>query len=150
LRSDNGGEHTSLKFKAFCKEHGIKRELSCPRTPQQNGVAERKNRTLCEGAKAMRLGADLPKPFWGDALICANYVCNRWPSAVLDGKTPFEALFGRRPSVKHLKTFGCICYVNVTLDDRAKDDPFSKKGIFIGYCRAYFLHNLSRYGKKAQ
>ena len=81
----------------------------------------------------MRLGADLPKPFWGDALICANYVCNRWPNAVLDGKTPFEALFGRRSSVKHLRTFGCICYVNVTLDDRAKDDPSSKKGIFIGY-----------------
>lgn len=74
LRSDNGGEYTSTKFKDYCHAHGIKRELSSPRTPQQNGVAERKSRTLCECAKTMRLHANLPKSFWGEALICANYL----------------------------------------------------------------------------
>ena len=65
LRSDNGGEYTSKKFKEFCDAHGIKRELSCPRTSQQNGVAERKNRSLCKMAKEMRLHANLPKSYWG-------------------------------------------------------------------------------------
>ena len=81
-----GDKDFSTKFKGVFVEHGIKRELSNSRIP--HGVEKRK-RTHCEGAKEMRLHAIVPKYLWGEALVCANFLCNRWPSEGLDGKTPF-------------------------------------------------------------
>ena len=133
LRCDSGGEYTSTKFNDYCMQEGIRREFSCSYTPQQNGVAERKNRTICECAKALRLEACLPKEFWGEAVSCANYLCNRLPNLAIGGKKSFDMLYKNKPKVDHLRVFGCLCFAHVPIETRKKDDPSSIRGIFIGY-----------------
>ena len=90
LRSDNGGEYTSREFQDYCEECGIRRYFSVKGTPQQNGVAERMNRTLLEKARCMRLQAGLPKEFWVDTVDAADYLINRSPHTRLDGRLPEE------------------------------------------------------------
>jgi hypothetical protein len=96
LRSDNGGEFTSEEFKEYCKEVGIKRELSTPYNPQQNGVAERKNQTIMEAVKAMIHDQDLPMHLWEEATKTAVYVQNISPHKVLENKTPEEMFSGEK------------------------------------------------------
>lgn len=90
LRTDNGGEYTSDPFHKACREEGIVRHLTVPRTPQQNGVVVRLNRTLLEKVRCMLLQACLNKSFWAEAITCASHLVNRLPSAPIDGKTPIE------------------------------------------------------------
>ena len=90
LRLDNGGEYTSKEFEAFCKEAGIKRELTTPYNPQQNGVAERKNRTIMEAVKTMIHDQDLPMHLWAKAARTVVYVQNRLSHNGLEFKTPEE------------------------------------------------------------
>jgi transposase InsO family protein len=90
LRSDNRGEFTSEEFKEYCKEVGIKRELSIPYNPQQNGIAERKNQTIMEAVKAMIHDRDLPMHMWAEAAKMQVYVHNKSPHKVLENKTPEE------------------------------------------------------------
>jgi hypothetical protein len=99
LRSDNGGEFTSDEFLYFCKEVGIKRELSTPYNPQQNGVAERKNQTIMEAVKAMIHDQDLPMYLWEEAAMTVVYVQNKSPHRVLENKTPEEMFSGDKPEV---------------------------------------------------
>ena len=80
LRTDNGGEYTSLEFQSYLKREGIKHELTVPRSPEQNGVAERLNRTLMEAVRSMLVGAQLPQRFWAEALATAVYLRNRSPT----------------------------------------------------------------------
>ncbi|KAK4400677.1 Retrovirus-related Pol polyprotein from transposon TNT 1-94 [Sesamum angolense] len=91
LRSDNGTEYTNSQFQKFCEEHGIQRHFSMRKTPQQNGVAERMNRSLTERARCLRLNAGLPKSFWAEAVSMACYLINRSPWASLGGKIAKEA-----------------------------------------------------------
>ena len=86
LRSDNGIEYTDSKFTELCEHHGIKRHFTIRKTPQQNGVAERMNRTIAKRAQCLRLNASLEKKFWAEAVNMACYLINRSPRAVLDGK----------------------------------------------------------------
>ena len=110
LHTDNGGEDTSNEFNEFPKREGIKYECSVPKTPEQNGVAERLNRTLIETVRAMLSSSRLPRKFWAEALSTAVYLKNRsYTKAVLD-MTPHEAWSGSKPNVKHLRVFGCIAY----------------------------------------
>jgi transposase InsO family protein len=102
LRSDNGGEYTSTEFNDFCKEAGIKRELTVPYNPQQNGVAERKNRTIVEAAKAMIHDQSLQMFLWAEASRTVVYVQNRCPHKILKNMTPEEAFTGVKPEVGHL------------------------------------------------
>ena len=90
FRSDNGGEFTSNEFKELCKDSGIKRELSTPYNPQQNGIAKRKNTTIMEAARAMLHVQDLPMHLWEKAARTTVYVQNRTPHRVLENKTPEE------------------------------------------------------------
>ncbi|CAF2369372.1 unnamed protein product, partial [Brassica napus] len=90
LRSDNGGEYTSHAFKQHLSQHGILHQTSCPYTPQQNGVAERKNRHLMEVARSLMFQSNVPKRFWSDAVATACYLINRTPTKVLNEKAPFE------------------------------------------------------------
>ena len=92
-------------------------------TPQQNGVAERKNRTVVEMGKSMLHEKGLPKLFWDEAVNTAVYLMNRSPTKAVHNMTPWEAWWKKRPSVKHLKVFGCICYALVPKELRHKVHP---------------------------
>ncbi|KAI3721795.1 hypothetical protein L2E82_32813 [Cichorium intybus] len=143
LRTDRGGEFTSKEFDAFCDEQGIKRQLTAPYTPEQNGVAERKNRTVGEMARSMLQQKGMPDSFWAEGVAVAVYILNISPTKAVWNQTPYEAWSGNKPSVSHLRIFGCICHVLVT-SARQKLDSKSQKHIFIGYCsksKAYRLYD---------
>ena len=97
LRSDNGSEYESNEFDDFCQEARIKKELPIPYNPQQNGVAERKNRTICEAAKAMITNLDLPLSLWVEATGTVVYIQNRSPHSILGEKTPYEVFTKKKP-----------------------------------------------------
>ena len=96
LRSDNGGEYCSKEFDDYCSYHGIHREKIVLRTPQENGVSERMNKTIMERARSMRLHAGLPLQFWADVVDIFVYLINIGPSRFLDGGIPEEAWIGKR------------------------------------------------------
>lgn len=147
LRTDNGGEYTSAEFDAYLKEEGVRHELTVPKTPQQNGVAERMNRTLVEAVRSMLSDAKLPKKFWAEALSTAVYLRNRSPTTTVQGKTPFEAWTKEKPDVGHLKVFGCLCFAHVAKDERQKFDAKARKCIMLGYgteTKAYRLYDVER------
>ena len=133
VRSDNGGEYRDNRFREFCANNGIKMEKTIPMTPQQNGVAERMNRTLNERARSMRIHAGLPKMFWAEAVNTAAYLINRGPSIPLDGKIPEEVWSGKEVNLSHLRVFGCISYVHIDSAERSKLDAKSNKCVFVGY-----------------
>ena len=133
LRSDNGGEYRDNRFREFCANNGIKMEKTVSMTPQQNGVAERMNRTLNERARSMRIHAGLPKMFWAEAVNTAAYLINRGPSIPLDGKIPKEVWSGKEVNLSHLRVFGCISYVHIDSTERSKLDCKSNKCVFVGY-----------------
>jgi hypothetical protein len=110
LRSDNGTEYTNNEFKKHLAGAGIQHEFTVEYTPQQNGVAERKNRTLVEMARCMMIQAALPPSYWAEAVNTAKYIRNRCPSSSLCGETPFKLWYRRIPVVKHLRTFGQIVH----------------------------------------
>ncbi|KAM0973674.1 hypothetical protein ACFX2C_016966 [Malus domestica] len=145
LRSDRGGEYTSIEFNRFCEEVGMERQLTVAYSPQQNGVAERKNRTVVEMARCMMAEKSIPLEFWAEAVNTAVYVLNRCPTKALDKKTPFEAYSGRKPGIKHLKVFGSLCYAHIPEQQRQKLDLTSTKCVFLGYgsCeKGYKLYNI--------
>ncbi|CAM8929156.1 unnamed protein product [Rhodiola kirilowii] len=139
LRSDNGGEFFGTKLTSFLSMRGCIHQSSCAYTPQQNGIVERKHRHILDVARALRIQANVPKTFWGDCVLTAAYILNRTPIPILDGKTPFEVIFGSVPPLDNLKVFGCLCYVNTIPKFRDKMDPRAHPCVFLGY----------PYGKKA-
>ena len=133
LRTDNGGEYTSTQFENYLKTEGIRHERTVPKTPEQNGVAERLNRTLVETSRSMLLDAKLPKRFWAEAVSTAVYLKNRCPTKSVQDKTPYEAWHGEKPKVKHLRVFGCDAYAHIPKDERGKFDSKARKCILLGY-----------------
>ena len=133
LRSDNGGEYMGNAFKSHLAKHGIVHQTTCPYTPQQNGVAERKNRHLMEVARSMMFHTNVPKRFWGDAVQTACYLINRVPTKILGDLSPFEVLNKSKPFLDHLRVFGCVCYVMTPGEQRNKLEARSTKAMFIGY-----------------
>jgi hypothetical protein len=133
LRTDNGGEFDSRQFDDFYKEVGIKRQLIVPYNPQQNGIAERKNRTICEATKAMMCDQDLPSSLWAKATNAAVYIQNRSPHAILGEKTPEEAFTVENSKVGHLRIFGCPVFIHIPKEKRTKMELSGKKAIFVGY-----------------
>ena len=111
IRNDHGGEFQKEKFSKFCEKMGILHNFSTPRTPQQNGVVERKNRSLQELARTMLSESSLPKYFWADAVSTSCYVMNRVLIRPILKKTPYELFNGRKPNINHLRVFGCSCFV---------------------------------------
>ncbi|KAI5355015.1 hypothetical protein L3X38_007910 [Prunus dulcis] len=145
LRSDRGGEYTSAEFLQFCEEIGLERQLTVAYSPQQNGVAERKNRTIVEMSKTMMKEKKLPYKFWGEAVNTAVYIRDRCPTKALEKVSPFEAFSGRKSGVKHLKVFGSICFCHVPNQLRSKLEDAAVKCIFVGYgkCeKGYRVYNL--------
>ncbi|CAL9010602.1 unnamed protein product, partial [Prunus brigantina] len=133
LRSDRGGEFLSGEFNRFCEESGIQRQLTVAYSPQQNGVAERKNRTVVEMAKSMLHEKGVPYEFWAEAINTTVYLLNRCPTKALNKVTPFEAYTGRKPGIAHLKIFGSPCHMLIPSALRHKLEENSHKCIFVGY-----------------
>ncbi|CAM8878782.1 unnamed protein product [Rhodiola kirilowii] len=133
FRSDNGSEFFNTMLTQFLISKGCVHQSSCPYTPHQNGVVERKHRHLLDVARSLRFQSNLPKIFWGDCVLSATYLINRSPSAVLGFKSPFEMLFQSPPSVDHLGVIGCLCYVNTNSHQRDKLDPRSTPCVLLGY-----------------
>ncbi|KAH9706497.1 hypothetical protein KPL70_012225 [Citrus sinensis] len=133
LRTDNGGEYTDGEFLAFCKQEGIQRQFTVAYTPQQNGVAERMNRTLTERIRAMLRTAGLPNSFWAEAAKTACYIVNRSPSTAIGLKTAMEMWTGKPADYSYLHAFGCPVYVMYNAQERTKLDAKSRRCIFLGY-----------------
>ncbi|KAJ9554969.1 hypothetical protein OSB04_009583 [Centaurea solstitialis] len=146
LRSDRGGEYFSREFDAFCEENGIKHERTSPFTPQQNGLAERKNRTLVEMVNCMLNQSGLPTNLWGEALLTACHIHNRITSRVIP-TSPYELWKGRKPEIDYMKVWGCVAYYRTPDPKRSKLGDRAMKSIFVGYAMnsvAYrFLDNES-------
>jgi transposase InsO family protein len=132
LRFDQGGEYFSNDFNLFCEEYGIIHERTSPYSPQSNGVAERKNRTLSDLVNAMLVTARLSKAWWGEAVLTACHVLNRLPMKNKE-KTPYEVWIGRRPSLSYLRSWGCLAKVNVPINKKRKLGTKTMDCIFLGY-----------------
>ncbi|GJT39206.1 putative ribonuclease H-like domain-containing protein [Tanacetum coccineum] len=133
IRCDNGTEFKNNDMNQFCGMKGIKREFSVARTPQQNRVTERKNRTLIEAARTMLADSLLPTTFWAEAVNTTCYVQNRVLVTKPHNKTPYELLLGRPPSISFMRPFGCPVTILNTLDPLGKFDGKADEGFLVGY-----------------
>ena len=132
IRSDNGGEFFTTDFATWPKEKGIRQESSAPYTPEQNGVAERLNRTIVESARSMLHSAQVPIYLWAEAVNCAVYLQNRSASKSIKN-TPYEIWKGVKPNITHLRVFGSEVFVHVPKGRRGKFDPKAIKCLHMGY-----------------
>jgi transposase InsO family protein len=133
LRTDNGGEYTSKEFSSYCSKRGIKRQFSQPYTPQHNGVAERKNRTLLDIVRCFLLDGDLPGRLWAEAVRAACIVTNLRPSKRTPDRTPDELFTGIKPNLSNLRAFGSLAYVYNTSPTRGKLEPRSRPCIHLSF-----------------
>ncbi|KAG8474247.1 hypothetical protein CXB51_033974 [Gossypium anomalum] len=133
IRTDNGTEYTSAQFQALCNKAGVKHQLTNVYTSQQNRVSERKNRSLLDMARCLLFEKKLPKNLWAEVVNTAVYLQNRLPTKALEQKTPFEGWFGFKPSVEHLRVFGCLCYAHIPAVKRDKLSERAQLGILMGY-----------------
>ncbi|KAK2988104.1 hypothetical protein RJ640_023853 [Escallonia rubra] len=137
LRSDNGGEYLSAELQQYLKAHGIIHQTTCSNTPQQNGVAERKNRHLLEVVRASLIEAHLPLSYWGEVLISTAYLINRVPSRTIDYQTPSQALVEAivAPVLPNLPphVFYCVAFVHLHKHQRNKLSPRALRCVFVGY-----------------
>jgi transposase InsO family protein len=144
LRTDREGEFTSNKFTKFCRENGIRRQLTVAFTPQQNGVAERKNRTIMNMICSMLSEKKVPKMFWPEAVNWAIHILNQSPTFAVKDKTPEKVWSGVKPSVEYFKVFGCLSHVYVSDNNRTKLDDKSRGYALLGVSvesKAYRLYD---------
>ncbi|GKB33046.1 retrovirus-related pol polyprotein from transposon TNT 1-94 [Tanacetum coccineum] len=133
IRCDNGTEFKNRVMNQFYEMKVIKREFSVARTPQQNGVAERKNRTLIEVARTMLADSKLPTTFWAEAVNTACYVQNRVLVIKPHNKTPYELFLGRKHALRFMRPFGCPVTILNIIDYLVKFDGKANEGFFVGY-----------------
>ncbi|GJY61319.1 retrovirus-related pol polyprotein from transposon TNT 1-94 [Tanacetum coccineum] len=144
LRTDNGTEFLNQTLRNYTEEVGITHNTSTARTPQQNGVVERRNRTLVEAARTMLIFSKSPLFLWAEAVATACYTQNRSLIHTRYNKTPYELLRDRKPELKYLHVFGALCYPTNDFEDLGKLQPKADIGIFIGYSpskKAYRIYN---------
>lgn len=134
LRSDNGREYVNHTLQDYLSANGIRHQLTVEYTPEQNGVAERANRTIIEKARSMLQDSDLGKQYWAEAVNTAIYLKNRSPTLALKDVTPEEAWTGEKVDLSHLRVFGCTAHVHIPKQQRKKWDAVSQEKIFVGYC----------------
>ena len=144
MRIDRGGEFTSQEFNNFYNENGIRRQLTTSFTPQQNGVAERKNRTIMNMVRSMFSEKKIPITFWLETINWNVHVLNRSPTFAVKNQTPEEAWSGVKPLVEHFKVFGCVSHMHVPDSRRIKLDDKSLSCVLLGISeesKAYRLYN---------
>nr|GEX60086.1 zinc finger, CCHC-type [Tanacetum cinerariifolium] len=142
LRTDRGGEFTSNEFMQYCKENGIARQLTAPYSPQQNGVVERRNRTIMSTTRCMMKATSMPQNFWAEAVKHAIYILNNVPTKALEDITPYEAIKQRKSNLGNLRIFGCIAYAKIPSQHLTKLDDRSIKMVYLGNepgSKAYLL-----------
>ncbi|KAI3748889.1 hypothetical protein L6452_12302 [Arctium lappa] len=147
IRSDHGTEFKNSSLNNFFENKGISHNFSSVRTPQQNGVAERRNRTIIEAARSMLSDSHLPTQFWAEAVNTACFTQKRSLIIKRFGKTAYELFVGRKPSISFLHIFGCQCFILNNRDQLGKFDPKADDGIFLGYSsisKAYRVFNKRR------
>ncbi|KAI3808433.1 hypothetical protein L1987_24384 [Smallanthus sonchifolius] len=147
IRSDHGTEFKNVTLDSFCESKGIARQFSAPRTPQQNGVAERRNRTLIEAARTMIVDSKLPVTFWAEAVNTACFVQNRVLITKSCNKTPYEIMYKRKPVIDFFRKFGCVCTMLNTSDQLNKFEAKADECYFVGYSsnqRAFRVYNKRR------
>jgi hypothetical protein len=146
IRSDNGSEFKNLQVEEYLEEEGIKHEFSAPYTPQQNGVVERKNRTLIDMARTMLGESKTPERFWSEAVNTACHAINRLYLHRLLKKTSYELLTGNKPNISYFRVFESKCYILVKKCRNSKFAPKAIEGFLLGYdsnTRAYRVFNKS-------
>jgi transposase InsO family protein len=141
FQDDKGGEFVGGRWDALFAQCGIEVRHSTRNRPQQNGKAERANRTILEAITAALAESGLPGSFWGEALASFIHVWNRLPSSSTASKsrqtTPYELWYNKKPDLSHLRVWGCRAYVHIQRDKRTKLEPHMQKCIFIGYPADY-------------
>ncbi|GJY44704.1 retrovirus-related pol polyprotein from transposon TNT 1-94 [Tanacetum coccineum] len=143
--------NNEVQFGMFCNANGITHNFLALRTPQSNGIVERKNRTLQEMSRTMLNEQSLPQKFWCNAVDTSTYILNRILIRAILGKTPYELLRGRKPTLNYFRVFGIKCFILNTRDYLTKFDPKSYEGIFLGYSqnsKAYI--NLNKHPRKVE
>ena len=133
LCTDNGGEYTSDEFFYFLRECRVRHQFTCANTPQQNSVAERKNRHLAEICRSMLHAKNVPRRFWAEAMKTVAFVINRLPQQKLNFSSPFEKLWNIKPTISYFRVFGCVCYVFVPNHLRSKMDKKVVRCVLVGY-----------------
>ena len=142
LRTDNGSEYLSKVFQHFLSNKGIQHDLTAPYCPEQNGVAERDNRTIVESARSMLLHRNMPLESWGEAVNTAVYILNRVSSRTILGSTPFQLWYGEKPDISHCREFGSLCYSHIPKQRRQKLDSKARELLFMGYCATTKAYRL--------
>ena len=133
FRTDNGGEYTSREFEKYLKERGIAHQTTAPYSSAQNGKAERLHRTLFNRARAIMSQTKLPPKLWGECIQTAAYLKDRTPTRTLKDMTPYEAYYGSKPDVSHLREIGCKAFILTQSERRRKIYDRSVEGILVGY-----------------
>jgi len=142
VRTDNGREYINEILSTYYKSKGIHNETTVAYHPEQNGKAERLNRTLTERERSMRFEASLPDRMWAESIMTANYIHNRSPRTGQQ-MTPYEAFYKRKPNVSNLRVFGSTAYAHIPKEQRNKLQPRAAKGVMVGYStdkKAYRLY----------
>lgn len=132
LGTDRGREYLSEQFKELYNDKGIPRQLIMPKTPQQSGIAERRNRTLLDMVRSIMAQANLPIQYWGDALLTTAYILNQVPYKSVSF-IPYELWTGKKPDLSQLHLWGCAAYILDTFHKYGKIGPRGRKCIFIQY-----------------
>jgi hypothetical protein len=135
LRSDNGTEYTNKSMQDFLRSEGIIHQTTCVNTPEQNRVADRKNRHILEVTRCLLFSMNVPRYLWGEATKTAIYLINRMPLRAVEFRTPLEILTGKNAFKVPPKTFGCVYFVHNTTPGVSKLDVRGHKCVFVGYLR---------------
>lgn len=130
--TDRGGEFVSYEFNLFCESSGIKQHLTASYTPKQNGVVERRNRTMMEMTRSILKHMSLPNYLWGEAIRHSTYLLNRIATRILKDRTPYEVYRKTKPNIGHLRVFACIGYAKVEAPHLKKLDDRSRRLVHLG------------------
>ncbi|KAL0410883.1 UNVERIFIED_CONTAM: Copia protein [Sesamum latifolium] len=133
ISTDNGSEFLGHECQALFSSLGIAYQKTCPYSPQQNGLVERRHKQLLETARSLIFQAHLPTKFWGEALLAATHLLNRLPTSILSWKMPYELLHKRAPLYENLHVFGCLCFATLTKPHKDKFGKRALRYVFLGY-----------------
>jgi transposase InsO family protein len=142
LRSDRGGEFLASSFQKVCEEAGIKHQFTAPYTPQQNGVVERKNRSVMEMARSLLKSMEIPGIFWAEAVRHFVYLLNMLLTKSIGFRTPYEGWNGRKPHLGHLRVFGCRGHVKIVGTHLRKLDDRSMPMVYFGIEEGSKAHRM--------